>query len=82
MDKGGNNQPPEQEDVLTRARAEMYEERLRNCEKAWRAGNLPAVVDAIEYCVLSKHAAAPVACRRHRGPGLTANVGSQRARPI
>jgi hypothetical protein len=29
----------------------LYRERMEECERAARAGNLPAIVDAIEYCV-------------------------------
>lgn len=31
-------------------REEFYKRLLDQCEQAWRGGNLPAVVDAMEYC--------------------------------
>ena len=31
-------------------RKEFYERLMHTCERAWRAGNLPAIVDAVEYC--------------------------------
>ena len=30
---------------------EFYERLLRECEQAWRAGNLPALVDAANTCI-------------------------------
>jgi hypothetical protein len=36
---------------LNEARMRCFREHMEECERATRAGNLPAIVDAVEYCV-------------------------------
>jgi hypothetical protein len=56
MDKGGNNPPSDQE---ADPRAAFYDRLLRECERAWQAGNLPALVDALENCAKANRGPPP-----------------------